>query len=49
MNKVRQIDLGTPASTSTETVRVEIDGMPTTVNAGSSILRAARETGVDIP
>jgi len=49
MNKVRQRDLGTPASPATETVRVEIDGMPATVNAGSSILRAARESGVDIP
>ena len=49
MNKVRQTDLGTPASPSTDTVQVEIDGMPATVNAGSSILRAARESGVDIP
>jgi len=49
MNKVRQTDLGTPASASAETVRVEIDGMPSTVKAGTSILRAARETGVDIP
>jgi formate dehydrogenase major subunit len=49
MNKVRQADLGTPAPASTDTVQVEIDGMPATVNAGSSILRAARETGVDIP
>ena len=49
MNKVRQRDLGTPASRSTETVQVEIDGMPATVKAGTSILRAARESGVDIP
>lgn len=49
MNKVRQADLGTPAITTIETVQVEIDGMPATVNAGSSILRAARESGVDIP
>ena len=49
MNKVRQTDLGTPASASVETVDVVIDGMPATVNAGTSILRAARETGVDIP
>jgi formate dehydrogenase major subunit len=49
MNKVRQQDLGTPVSASTETVQVVIDGMPATVQAGSSILRAARETGVDIP
>ncbi len=49
MNKVRQIDLGTPVSGSAETVQVEIDGLPATVKAGSSILRAARESGVDIP
>ena len=28
---------------------VEIDGLPATVRAGTSILRAARESGVDIP
>jgi formate dehydrogenase major subunit len=49
MNKVRQADLGTPAPASTESVRVEIDGLPATVKAGTSILRAARESGVDIP
>ena len=49
MNKVRQADLGTPASNSADTVRVEIDGLPATVRAGTSILRAARESGVDIP
>jgi len=49
MNKVRQADLGTPASASADTVKVEIDGLPTTVKAGTSILRAARESGVDIP
>jgi formate dehydrogenase major subunit len=49
MNKTRQEDLGTPASKASGTVRIEIDGLPTTVRAGSSILRAARESGVDIP
>ena len=49
MNRVRQADLGTPASTSAETVRVEIDGLPATVAAGSSIMRACRESGVDVP
>ncbi len=49
MNKVRQADLGTPASADAKTVDVEIDGLPTSVKAGTSILRAARETGVDIP
>jgi len=49
MNRVRQEDLGTPASSGTDTIQVEIDGLPTTVKAGTSILRAARESGVDIP
>jgi formate dehydrogenase major subunit len=49
MNKVRQADLGTPASSSADTVKIEIDGLPATVKAGTSILRAARESGVDIP
>jgi hypothetical protein len=37
MNKVRQPDLGTPASGTTNTVDVEIDGLPATVPAGTSI------------
>ena len=49
MNKTRQTDLGTPASKSHASIQVEIDGLPATVNAGTSILRAARESGVDIP
>jgi formate dehydrogenase major subunit len=49
MNRTRQTDLGTPASPATETVRVEIDGLPATVRAGTSIMRACRESGVDIP
>ena len=49
MNPVREPDLGTPASASDERVSVTIDGRDTTVPAGTSILRAARETGIDIP
>ncbi len=49
MNRVRQRDLGTPESAAAETVSVEIDGLPATVPAGTSILRAARASGVDIP
>jgi formate dehydrogenase major subunit len=49
MNKVRQADFGTPKPRTEDTVKVEIDGLPTTVKAGTSILRAARESGVDIP
>jgi len=49
MNRVRQPDLGTPASACADSVQIEIDGLPATVRAGTSILRAARESGVDIP
>ena len=49
MNKVRQADFGTPAPRTDDSVKVEIDGLPATVKAGTSILRAARESGVDIP
>jgi formate dehydrogenase major subunit len=49
MNKVRQADLGTPAGASHDMVQLEIDGAPVTVSAGTSILRAARESGVDVP
>ena len=49
MNRTRQRDLGTPASPLEETVEVEIDGQPAEVPAGTSILRAARESGIDIP
>ena len=48
-NPVRQTDLGTPASPSTGTVKVELDGKLITVPAGTSILRAARENGVAVP
>ncbi|MDX1403962.1 MAG: formate dehydrogenase subunit alpha [Woeseiaceae bacterium] len=49
MNPTTQRDLGTPASPREETVTVEIDGLPVTVRAGSTIMRAAREHGVDVP
>ena len=49
MNKFRQQDLGTPAAASEDLVDVEIDGRPVTVSAGTSILRAARQSGIDIP
>ena len=49
MNKVRQADFGTPPSRSKESVSIKIDGMPAEVPAGTTILRAARESGVDIP
>ncbi len=49
MNITRQNDLGTPASQETENVSIEIDGIPAVARKGESILRAARDFGVDIP
>ncbi|MFC4297512.1 formate dehydrogenase subunit alpha [Castellaniella hirudinis] len=45
----RDRDLGTPESLSTETVTLTIDGQTVTVPAGTSIMRAAAETGIQIP
>ncbi|HSD69495.1 MAG TPA: 2Fe-2S iron-sulfur cluster-binding protein, partial [Woeseiaceae bacterium] len=49
MSLIKYRDLGTPASNTGRSVKVEIDGLPATVKAGDTILRAARECGVDIP
>ena len=49
MNPTTEADLGTPRSALETTVAVEIDGLPATVRAGTSIMRAARESGVDVP
>jgi formate dehydrogenase major subunit len=44
-----QQDFGTPASTSTTQVTLEIDGMAVSVPAGTSIMRAAAMHGINIP
>ncbi len=49
MGLIQEIDYGTPASTSTETVELVIDGAPVSVPAGTSIMRAAMEAGTTIP
>ena len=49
MSLLKEPDYGTPVSPREELVTVEIDGLPTRVRAGSTILRAARECGVDVP
>ena len=46
-NKV--IDAGTPARRSATTVSLTIDGVPVTVPAGTSVMRAAVEAGVRVP
>ncbi|MBK1635979.1 formate dehydrogenase subunit alpha [Rhodovulum adriaticum] len=42
-------DFGTPARTSAATVTLTVDGQPVTVPAGTSVMRAAAELGIDIP
>ncbi len=49
MNSTHETDLGTPPSVLEEQVEIEIDGQLVSVRAGSTILRAAREIGIDIP
>ncbi|TXH67232.1 MAG: formate dehydrogenase subunit alpha [Thiothrix sp.] len=43
------LDLGTPASSSTERVSFTIDGQNITAPAGTTIIRAAAEAGIKIP
>jgi formate dehydrogenase major subunit len=43
------IDRGTPERTATQSVTLEIDGMPVTVPAGTSIMRAASLAGIQVP
>jgi formate dehydrogenase major subunit len=49
MALVEEADLGTPARRSQQTVNLTIDGQPTRVPAGTSIMRAARALGTEIP
>src|SRR3546814_18570427 len=45
----RDRDFGTPASTEAKLVRVTIDGTEMSMPAGSSVMRAAAEAGINIP
>ncbi|WP_137387784.1 formate dehydrogenase subunit alpha [Rhodoligotrophos defluvii] len=49
MTLIKELDYGTPKSTATEFVTLEIDGQEVTVPAGTSIMRAAMDRGVKIP
>jgi formate dehydrogenase major subunit len=49
MSANNEIDYGTPKSASENQVTLEIDGHSVTVNAGSSVMRAAAEAGISIP
>jgi formate dehydrogenase major subunit len=49
MALIHEVDYGTPARVAQTVVTLEIDGQQVTVPAGSSVLRAAAEAGVEIP
>lgn len=49
MHSITDRDLGTPKRNSEVTVSLEIDGIPVTVPAGSSVLHAATAAGTRIP
>jgi formate dehydrogenase major subunit len=49
MGYERQKDFGTPESPSTEQVSLTIDGRAVSVPAGTSVMRAASESGGKIP
>ena len=49
MSDCREADFGTPAAPSAQRVRLTVDGLPVEVPAGTSVLRAAREAGIEIP
>jgi formate dehydrogenase major subunit len=49
MALIRETDYGTPKRISDTLVTLEIDGKPVTVAAGTSVMRAAAEAGVQVP
>ncbi len=46
---LREVDFGTPARTSDQTVNLTIDGRPVRVPAGTSLMRAAVDAGIQVP
>jgi formate dehydrogenase major subunit len=49
MSLVTEIDYGTPRSKAETSVALTIDGVAVTVPAGTSVMRAAMEGGIEIP
>ena len=49
MTLIKETDYGTPNSTSSNMVTLEIDGQSITVPEGTSIMNAAMQLGVQIP
>ncbi|WDZ94904.1 formate dehydrogenase subunit alpha [Herbaspirillum sp. WKF16] len=49
MNQLNETDYGTPARVSEQEVTLEIDGVQVTVPAGTSVMRASVEAGINVP
>ncbi len=49
MNKLNDTDYGTPQRESVTSVTLEIDGVSITVPAGTSVMRASTEAGINVP
>ena len=49
MNAINEKDFGTPARESATLVTLEIDGVSVTVPAGTSVMRASAEAGINVP
>ncbi|HCE07963.1 MAG TPA: formate dehydrogenase subunit alpha [Oxalobacteraceae bacterium] len=49
MNQLNGLDYGTPQRVSAQIVTLEIDGVEVSVTAGTSVMRAAVEAGVNVP
>ena len=49
MSLLKEPDFGTPARTGAATIELTIDGMTVRVPPGTSVMRAAKEAGVDVP
>ncbi|GIE34496.1 formate dehydrogenase subunit alpha [Actinoplanes italicus] len=49
MSLLKEPDLGTPARPGPATVSLEVDGLPVTVPEGTSVMRAAALSGIDVP
>ena len=49
MNQMNELDYGTPEKVSAQLVTLEIDGVTVEVAAGTSVMRAAVEAGVNVP
>src|SRR6266702_2134285 len=49
MYSVKERDPGTKARSSEQKVTLHVDGVPVTVPAGTSVMRAAGDAGVNVP